>query len=666
MDSWLFKIILFQLTLCAINVYSEKSVRELLEKVYDKAESNHQPLIVVLDCSVLKQKEKDIQPRAIPEDDILSGDGNKPKPKKIDGKLITKLKKSVANYVQQETLTDSNSMEEETQMKDYYKVLPHHKLSQKPKKNHYKGLFKVPPNQKVSSNKARGNSRPTIYRQGDYSPDNILDSPVVKSLLRISNDLRCNARDECMDACKEKFSKKKKLKCKMQMSGYLQRITCVVATVYYSITEAKSIQAAPAWKGLEGFFRSCGVCMYSLDGVSIALPVENNMREPQYIGNFFMGFVVFVLPAAIETMVNLIEATGHLVKGCLGGGILGIHEAFMKCGLWTSVFVTIVFGFYISYCLHILVNSAQTLYQRLHIPEMSFPDVAEASLEHGPFPKLRKYSKWFSTVPAWKDAVGFFEFSGIVIFSMEGVGVTLPIENNMKDPKKFPIVIALGMTIVLSFLITVGFFGYWGFGEQSISPVTLNFPNDVFPMVLKCLMGFMIFITFALNFWAPFNLVWFYVSKKHDPKKHWIWERVYRATFVTVITAIAIAFPNIGNLMGLLGAFALSNMGFIFPAVIDLLVIWTDPGLGKWKWRLWKNCLIFVTGILLFFAGIKFRSEESSIKFKRPFHVKHFNLFDFGDAYILKYFQTILNLYLSGTIGVNFEQNIGDLKETID
>ncbi|XP_050680795.1 uncharacterized protein LOC126976481 isoform X2 [Leptidea sinapis] len=228
MDSWLFKIILFQLTLCAINVYSEKSVRELLEKVYDKAERNHQPLIVVLDCSVLKQKEKDIQPRAIPEDDILSGDGNKPKPKKIDGKLITKLKKSVANYVQQETLTDSNSMEEETQMKDYYKVLPHHKLSQKPKKNHYKGLFKVPPNQKVSSNKARGNSRPTIYRQGDYSPDNILDSPVVKSLLRISNDLRCNARDECMDACKEKFSKKKKLKCK---------VTCI--TTYECIEDEK-------------------------------------------------------------------------------------------------------------------------------------------------------------------------------------------------------------------------------------------------------------------------------------------------------------------------------------------------------------------------------------------------------------------------------------------
>ncbi|CAF4906114.1 unnamed protein product [Pieris macdunnoughi] len=398
---------------------------------------------------------------------------------------------------------------------------------------------------------------------------------------------------------------------------------------------------------------------------------------------------------------NFLEATGHLIKGCLGGGILGIHEAFMKSGLWTSLFVSVIFGIYISYCLHMLVSAAQKLYKMLHVPEMSYPDVAEAALQVCPFPSIRKYSKWFryavdlticidlfgaccvyqiiiaktvkdiienthdtqevvdlnrlrlyilallipilllcmirslkylapftlvadvfivacvvativyglrtappiATVPGWKDALGFFEFCGIVVFSMEGIGVILPIENNMQNPQQYLMVITCGMTIVLLFLITVGFFGYWGFGENSISPVTLNFPSDLFPTVLKGLMGVMIFVTFALNFWAPFNLVWHYVSKKHDPKKHWIWERVYRAGFIVTITAIAIGFPNIGNLMGLLGAFALSNMGFIFPAIIDLLVVWEKPGLGKWKWRLWKNIFIIIVGILLFFAG---------------------------------------------------------------
>jgi hypothetical protein len=49
-----------------------------------------------------------------------------------------------------------------------------------------------------------------------------------------------------------------------------------------------------------------------------------------------------------------------------------------------------------------------------------------------------------SESPAWKDPIGFFEFCGIVIFSMEGIGVSLPIENNMKNPKQFPIVLSAG------------------------------------------------------------------------------------------------------------------------------------------------------------------------------------------------------------------------------
>ncbi|XP_047509282.1 proton-coupled amino acid transporter 2-like isoform X2 [Pieris napi] len=104
----------------------------------------------------------------------------------------------------------------------------------------------------------------------------------------------------------------------------------------------------------------------------------------------------FVANRPVRKRNNLFEAVGHFVKSCLGGGILGIHEAFMKCGLWTALFVSIIFGIYISYCLHMLVSAAQKLCKQLHVPEMSYPDVAEASLEVCPFPSLRRYSKWFS------------------------------------------------------------------------------------------------------------------------------------------------------------------------------------------------------------------------------------------------------------------------------
>ena len=57
-----------------------------------------------------------------------------------------------------------------------------------------------------------------------------------------------------------------------------------------------------------------------------------------------------------------------------------------------------------------------------------------------------------SEMPAWKDVIGFFEFCGIVVFSMEGIGVSLPIENNMKNPKQFPMVLCGGKSTFRYFI----------------------------------------------------------------------------------------------------------------------------------------------------------------------------------------------------------------------
>lgn len=53
-----------------------------------------------------------------------------------------------------------------------------------------------------------------------------------------------------------------------------------------------------------------------------------------------------------------------------------------------------------------------------------------------------------ASIPAWIDLSGFFQFCGVVVFSMECVGVVLPIENNMKHPNHFPIALISGKYIV--------------------------------------------------------------------------------------------------------------------------------------------------------------------------------------------------------------------------
>lgn len=69
------------------------------------------------------------------------------------------------------------------------------------------------------------------------------------------------------------------------------------------------------------------------------------------------------------------------------------------------------------------------------------------------------------------------------------------------------------------------------------------------------MMALMIYVTFALNFWIPFDLVWYYIKQRYDPSKYWLWERVYRASFVIVITIIAVIFPAVTKFIGLVSFF---------------------------------------------------------------------------------------------------------------
>ena len=67
------------------------------------------------------------------------------------------------------------------------------------------------------------------------------------------------------------------------------------------------------------------------------------------------------------------------------------------------------------------------------------------------------------------------------IYAFEGIGVVLPLENQMKEPKKMgapfgAINIAMG-TVTLMYMM-MGFFGYWHFKDEKISgSVTLDLPS---------------------------------------------------------------------------------------------------------------------------------------------------------------------------------------------
>lgn len=72
-------------------------------------------------------------------------------------------------------------------------------------------------------------------------------------------------------------------------------------------------------------------------------------------------------------------------------------------------------------------------------------------------------------------------FFGTVIFALEGIGVVMSLENNMKNPSHFlgcPGVLNFGMASVVCLYALVGFLGYLKYGDNTEMSITLNLPVD--------------------------------------------------------------------------------------------------------------------------------------------------------------------------------------------
>ncbi|CAG9572915.1 unnamed protein product [Danaus chrysippus] len=377
----------------------------------------------------------------------------------------------------------------------------------------------------------------------------ILRSPIVKKLLRISNSLRCDAKDDCQDKCSNKYNGKKVVTCKVQCE------------VKYECDQPEPEKDA-CESGCEDSCGNDNECdnaeddLRSLCNLELELTEYFDRSESRTYHELYPGAEMINYDFTAERQniysTNLIESIAHLIKGCLGAGLLGMHEAFKYGGLWTSLAVTLIIGYVITYCMIMLVSSAQTMYGRLRVPRLSYPDLAEVALATGPFKISRRASKIFrisaaaslSDLPAWNDVQGFFRLMGICIFSINGIGVTLPVENNMRKPKYFKTVLLWAMPIVISFNAAIGFFGYWAWGEKCKSPFTIHMPSNT---------------------------------------KKGIWERMYRCIHVLVLSGFCVALPDMMTWMTFIGNVFTAFLLFIFPAFIEILVMWREPKRRKFR-----------------------------------------------------------------------------------
>ncbi|KAH8241069.1 proton-coupled amino acid transporter-like protein CG1139 isoform X2 [Drosophila bipectinata] len=198
-------------------------------------------------------------------------------------------------------------------------------------------------------------------------------------------------------------------------------------------------------------------------------------------------------------------------------------------------------------------------------------------------------------------------YFGTAIYAFEGIGVVLPLENNMRTPEDFsgPTgVLNTGMVIVACLYTSVGFFGYLKYGDAVKGSITLNLPQgDTLSQLVKIMMAVAIFLSYTLQFYVPVNIVEPFVCSHFDTQRGKnMAATLLRIILVTFTFLLATCIPNLGAIISLVGAVSSSALALIAPPIIEIFTFY-NVGYGRYKWMLWKDIAIMVFGLCGFVFG---------------------------------------------------------------
>ncbi|OAA75754.1 Amino acid transporter, transmembrane [Akanthomyces lecanii RCEF 1005] len=175
-------------------------------------------------------------------------------------------------------------------------------------------------------------------------------------------------------------------------------------------------------------------------------------------------------------------------------------------------------------------------------------------------------------------------FIGTAIFTFEGIGLIIPIQESMKHPEKFPRVLFLVMIIITVLFTTMGAFSYAAYGSKTETVVLLNLPQDnKFVNTVQLLYSVAILLSTPLQIFPAIRIVeteLFTRSGKYNPYIKWQ-KNVFR--FFVVMLCAGIAWGGADNLdkfVALVGNFACIPLVFLYPPLLHYRAVARS--------RLWK------------------------------------------------------------------------------
>jgi solute carrier family 36 (proton-coupled amino acid transporter) len=172
-------------------------------------------------------------------------------------------------------------------------------------------------------------------------------------------------------------------------------------------------------------------------------------------------------------------------------------------------------------------------------------------------------------------------FIGTAIFTFEGVGLIIPIQESMRQPSKFPGVLAIVMVIITTLFVSIGAFSYAAYGSHTQTVVILNLPqDDKFVNAVQFLYSLAILLSTPLQLFPAIRIMeneLFTRSGKYNPYIKWQ-KNAFR--FCLVVICAMIAWGGAGDLdkfVALVGSFACVPLVYVYPPLLHLKAVARKP-----------------------------------------------------------------------------------------
>ncbi|KAL4775560.1 transmembrane amino acid transporter protein-domain-containing protein [Aspergillus nidulans var. acristatus] len=165
-------------------------------------------------------------------------------------------------------------------------------------------------------------------------------------------------------------------------------------------------------------------------------------------------------------------------------------------------------------------------------------------------------------------------FIGTAIFTYEGVGLIIPIQESMKHPKQFTSVLAGVMVIITIIFLAAGAVSYAAYGHATKTVILLNLPqDDKLVNAVQFLYSLAILLSTPLQLFPAIRIMeneLFTRSGKYNPGIKWK-KNGFRFFLVMICAFVAWGgADDLDKFVSLVGSFACVPLIYVYPPLLHL------------------------------------------------------------------------------------------------